>query len=489
MTENDIHDAIETFARYGVPRERIFSEVMRARYLDYVLFLNPTNVQYGISISDLYENMKRTADKLGLYEGDEDTYAKVYTLALRVEPLVFAPDVPKAAKEIRAILLSALEKAAAGGATVLFTGAEGYLPFIGEIFEKLGGKRVAVAVKNQIWKERLQLLFPRGRAMLEEELVCDTEVYDYIFDFEQEGAPHIAALRHLLSEVGVMDVLLPYDSLQKDEEKAKEARRELANEKKLSFFYDAEIEGEEYAFLRFDGKVAEAVTFGEAGFDEDSFHGFDQLTLPSDAFVEADEWSYDIYAYNGSPALQMLLSGNVLSMEHCISEGFTAVAKEILPEGRYSEISAAAVTDSGIRLDLISSVKTDRAAEGVPIKEGDLLLAVTRDELHTAVIPDGLKAVAGEGVLVLRPISSYTAEYLKLYLDGAVGRLFLDTMKTREIYHLTCSRLLRVPMPKADRETIAKAGALCRETTQALAAAEEAWRKAKRDGVALMMEH
>ena len=50
MTANDIHDAIETFARYGVPRERIFNEVMRARYLDYVLFLNPENVQYGISI-------------------------------------------------------------------------------------------------------------------------------------------------------------------------------------------------------------------------------------------------------------------------------------------------------------------------------------------------------------------------------------------------------------------------------------------------------
>ena len=88
MTANDIHDAIETFARYGVPRERIFNEVMRARYLDYVLFLNPENVQYGISIDDLYENMKRTADKLGMYEGDADTYARVYTLALRVEPLV-----------------------------------------------------------------------------------------------------------------------------------------------------------------------------------------------------------------------------------------------------------------------------------------------------------------------------------------------------------------------------------------------------------------
>ena len=117
MTANDIHDAIETFARYGVPRERIFNEVMRARYLDYVLFLNPENVQYGISIDDLYENMKRTADKLGMYEGDADTYARVYTLALRVEPLVFATEIPTAPAKVHALLAEAVKKAEAAGMT------------------------------------------------------------------------------------------------------------------------------------------------------------------------------------------------------------------------------------------------------------------------------------------------------------------------------------------------------------------------------------
>ena len=90
---------------------------------------------------------------------------------------------------------------------------------------------------------------------------------------------------------------------------------------------------------------------------------------------------------------------------------------------------------------------------------------------------------------MLRPTSTYKAGYLKLYLDGQVGRLFLDTMKTGETYHLTLSRLLRIPMPKADAETIDQADRLCKETTEALAAAEAAWRKAKRDGVALMMSH
>ena len=247
MTANDIHDAIETFARYGVPRERIFNEVMRARYLDYVLFLNPENVQYGISIDDLYENMKRTADKLGMYEGDADTYARVYTLALRVEPLVFAPEMPTSPAKVHALLAEAVKRAEAAGNTVLFTGAEEYLPYLAGIFQDLGGKRIAVAVKDAIWKERLHYVFPRGRAMLESELAEDTEHYDYIFDFETDGIAAAADLRHRLAEKGLMDVIIPSALLTKEGDAALAARRSLAAERKLTAFYDTEIGGNEYA--------------------------------------------------------------------------------------------------------------------------------------------------------------------------------------------------------------------------------------------------
>lgn len=115
---------------------------MRARYLDYVLFLNPENVQYGISIDDLYENMKRTADKLGMYEGDADTYARVYTLALRVEPLVFAPEMPTSPAKVHALLAEAVKKAEAAGNTVLFTGAEEYLPYLAGI-SRISGENVS----------------------------------------------------------------------------------------------------------------------------------------------------------------------------------------------------------------------------------------------------------------------------------------------------------------------------------------------------------
>ena len=487
MTANDIRDAIETFVRYGVPKERIFNEVMRARYLDYVLFLNPTNVQYGISIDDLYENMKKTADKLGLYEGDADTYAKVYTLALRVEPMVFAPDVPDASEEIHEILKSAVKKASEAGNTILFTGADQYLPFLDEAFKELGGKRIAVAVKEKAWKERLQLVFPRGRAMVMDELADDTERYDYIFDLETEGVAHGAAVRHILADQGSMDLLLPYDDLQADDEIASQARKNLADTRKLASYYDTEIEGKEFAFLRFAGKDQEQVTFGESGFVDGEFFGYDQLKLPMDMFIEAEDWNYDLYAYNGDPTIQMLLSGNVVQVEHGVQQGFSQVLPTCQAPGTYIVLPQEAIADSGIREDLLTSISTETEGEATLANGGDLVLTVAEGKVHTAVVPQGLSLLLGDHILAFRPQGIYSAEYLKLYLDGQVGQLFLDTMKAGETYHLTASRILRIPMPKASPERIEMATRLCKETTKSLAAAEAAWRKAKRDGVGLMM--
>ena len=489
MTDTDILDAIDTFQRYGVPQERIFNEVMRARYLDYVLFLNPTNVQYGISIDDLYENMKRTADKLGMYEGDADTYAKVYTLALRVEPMVFAPDVPSADEGIHSLLRAAVKKAADSGNTILFAGADAYLPYLDEAFKELGGKRIAVAVKDPAWKERLQLVFPRGRAMVMDELAADTETYDYIFDAASDGISSACQLRHVLSAQGAMDVLLPYEDLVAATEEAEVARKELAQSQKLVSYYDTEILGKEYAFLRFGGETSAVVTFGESGYEDGVFIGYDRLQIPMSTFIEANDWNYDLYAYNGEPAIQMLLSGNVVQPEHSIGKAFRVVAGKKLPVGTYPLLSAECIEESGIRADKVESAQWEEDTERPMAQTGDVVVTVREGKVYVAVVSKGVEALAQEGVLVLRPCGIYSGEYLKLYLDGPVGQLFLETMKAGETYHMTASRLLRIPLPQASAEKIEMISRLCRETTQALAQAEAAWRKAKRDSVALMMGH
>ena len=485
MTANDIHDAIETFACYGVPRERIFNEVMRARYLDYVLFLNPENVQYGISIDDLYENMKRTADKLGMYEGDADTYARVYTLALRVEPLVFAPEMPTAPAKVHALLAEAVKKAEAAGNTVLFTGAEEYLPYLAGIFQDLGGKRIAVAVKDAIWKERLHYVFPRGRAMLESELAEDTEHYDYIFDFETDGIVAAADLRHRLAEKGVMDVIIPSALLTKEGNAALSAKRSLAAEKKLTAFYDTEIGGNEYAYLCFAGEAAKTVSFGLSDFADGAFRGVDQLSLPSETFIEADDWNYDLYAFNGSPSVQMLLSQNIVAPDFTLGNVFCDVPMEEI-ETDLPQISREAVTDSGVRMDLAAYVPQKTPAVLRVLAAGDLVLTTLEGHLRTAVVKEPC-VTSDEGILAFRPVDAYTGEYVKLYFDGKLGELFLATMKAGKHWYLTTSRLLRLPIPPAGKETMEALTRLCDDRTQALAAAEAAWREAKEESVRRMV--
>ena len=98
MTDEEIQKAKESFLRMGVAEKYILSEIMRARYLDYNLFLNPTNAEYGVTIESLYENMKLTSDKFGDYTGNEEANAIVYSLAMRIIQKDVAKVVARAGK-------------------------------------------------------------------------------------------------------------------------------------------------------------------------------------------------------------------------------------------------------------------------------------------------------------------------------------------------------------------------------------------------------
>ena len=115
--------------------------------------------------------------------------------------------------------------------------------------------------------------------------------------------------------------------------------------------------------------------------------------------------------------------------------------------GTYPVIRGEAVTESCVRADL---VKEEPAADVKRAEAGDLLLTVRGGRLISAVLPETLSGAATAGdVIVLRPVGEYTAEYLKVYLDGPVGALFLDAMSTESGVHACASRLLRVPVRRA----------------------------------------
>ena len=198
MTDEEIQKAKESFLRMGVAEKSIFSEIMRARYLDYNLFLNPTNAEYGVTIESLYENMKLTSDKFGDYTGNEETYANVYTLAMRINPMDFATGVIKAGDDLRGLIEFVISEAKQSGKTILFAGADHYIYMLPKIFYDLNDCRIAVAVKSEVWKKNLSNLFPRGRIMLEKEIFHDEELYDYIFFFEKDSLKMVPLLKGCL---------------------------------------------------------------------------------------------------------------------------------------------------------------------------------------------------------------------------------------------------------------------------------------------------
>lgn len=479
MTAEDIRDATETFARYGVPEHRIFTEIMRARYLDYALFQSTENRQYGVSIEDLYENMKKTSDILGLYEGDADTYVRAYTLALRVDPMVFAPDTSEKENSLSFLLQRICERAKEGGHTVLFSGAERYLFQTPHISDALADCRLAFAVKEGPWKKRLQLLFPRCRVMTEKELEEDTVTYDYIFQFAEEGNHSLA---RLLKDDGLMDVMISYPWLQSQD--MEEDRKSWMKEGKLTSYEDVAADGKEFALLQFSKEASPAVSFYNtlsSGSDFESTRLFD---ISTDDFQNADEWDFDLFAFNAWPALQTILAGHLLDMGHTMEGSFSSIEEEDIEEA-LPVLSAEDIREYGIYHESTSTEKPEKRA--VILHGGDLALSIYDGEIHMIPVPEGKTYAAGKGVFGFR--GSISSWYMKLYLDGPVGRLFLETMKSGKGYAFTPSRFLRIPVPWADERILAEGDRLCRDAVEKLAAAEENWRLAKRSSVGLMMDH
>lgn len=487
MTDEEIKAAKESFISMGVAEDAIFAEIMRAHYLDYNLFLNPSNAEYGVTIEDLHKNMKLTVDVFGDYDGDAETYANVYTLALRINPMDFAEDVSRAGSDLRGLTEYIIRESGNFGKTILLAGAEHYLYMLPKIFYDLKDCRIAVAVNSEVWKKNLSYLFPRGRIMLSEEILDDEETYDYIFSLEEESLKKLPPLKACLSERGKMDAATPYSFITNDVAMEIEIRRKLAEEKSLIGYYDFSFNEEEFVLLEIKKENSETVSFGEAVVDNGILQKTEILSLSAAQFFEADDWNYDIYAYNSSMALQTILRANVVNMENTISKEFSVPEKEKISLGRILGISKNAILeDIGLRADLSEEINVTDSIVGTKVKAGDLLLASDRNRVYTAVAEQG-QFVADDSILVIRPLGMYTAEYLKIYLDGPVGKLFLETLRAGDHFNRKQSRFLRIPFPQADEERITQVTELCRISVERLSLAAAKWREAKRKSVQIMM--
>ena len=122
------------------------------------------------------------------------------------------------------------------------------------------------------------------------------------------------------------------------------------------------------------------------------------------------------------------------------------------------------------------------------VQKGDILLSCDEHKVHMAVVYDeGDHLFVSSSVIVLRPQSYYTGEYLKSYLEGPVGHLFMDIFNVGGYMILPLHRLLRIPLPKTDEEKVKEVTEKGKAAVELLAKAGENWRMVKRESIGLMM--
>lgn len=479
-------EMIERMAELGVSSEDIFKEIVRARYLDYVIFSKRENEEFGLSPEEFREKAAAlTAEEFGSVPEDAERFAYIYTAAMSVDPMLFAEGLTPLSPAFHALLSYATGEAGRAEKTVLFAGAERYLPFLTEIFVHLRNKRIALTIADDAWRHTAQRIYARGRVMAPAEVTGDAERYDYIFftgGAEEGTERELAALRAHLAPGGVMDLLLPRDFLETSSA-ALSAEAAAMTVARFCHVTDGETEGE---FLRLGGADAAGdISFGEADFAGGGFSFAETCSMKRADFAAADSWDYDLYADNGSAGLQAILGAGLLDPDFAVGSVFKAVPMMRGTSGRYALISEKAVEASGIRGEF---VKEQDVTDVRRAAAGDLLVAATEDGFAAAVVGEAWDGAAvAPGVFAFRPVGEYTAEYLKAYWDGPIGRMFLETMKTGRSWHLCHARLLRIPLRWAAEDRIAAVTGNVREATARLAAAEEEWRETLRDAVKWMM--
>lgn len=176
-------------------------------------------------------------------------------------------------------------------------------------------------------------------------------------------------------------------------------------------------------------------------------------------------------------------------MEKPIEKEFFLVEKKKISSERILKISKAAILeDTGLCADLIEELSISRPITGIEVKNGDLLLAASRNRVYTAVVYNEQGTmVADAAITVIRSKGKYTGEYMKMYLDGPVGTLFLEAIHAGDALGLKRSRLMRIPFPDAPEESISTVTELCRTSVERLSAAAANWRESKKRAVQLMM--
>lgn len=171
------HEWVERFRASGIAESQIYTEVLRAREIDQVLFQRADHREYGVTGETIIAALHSfTIEKFGSYPADPEQYPEVYGMAMATPPLLFSPYREKSYGPA----LTTVWEEANQSEHVLLVHADMYLgdaTKAKEIFQR-APKIVATAADDKAAAE-LQLLYPYYEWTTFETLPKDD--FDYIF--------------------------------------------------------------------------------------------------------------------------------------------------------------------------------------------------------------------------------------------------------------------------------------------------------------------
>ncbi len=170
-------ERVERFRALGIAESQIYTEILRAREIDQVLFQRADHREYGVTGETITAALHSfTIEKFGPYPADPEQYPEVYGMAMATPPLLFSSYREKSYGPA----LTTVWEEANQSEHVLLVHADGYLGdavAAKTIFQR-APKIVATAADEKAAAE-LQLLYPYYAWTTLETLPEDD--FDYIF--------------------------------------------------------------------------------------------------------------------------------------------------------------------------------------------------------------------------------------------------------------------------------------------------------------------
>lgn len=415
------------FRAVGIAGSRIINEIWRAHYLDQLLFSNPVNKAYGVDETIIYQAMKKTQERFGVFDGDAEAYVRVYSTAMAAPPHMFAPSV----QWRRSSSLRAWWRTWGAGKTALVWNADCVMGEWKAADDIFGIGRVYALVDSEETARCWQAVYPEVRWITREDLGGQQFEYIHVMGEDAKAFEDFKDACRYIETNGVVTGMVSWATYQS--EGAVEDTLRLAETRKGNWPYIWLVYG------------------AEAGI--------------ATATYRSGEWRID---RNNAAATRYLSSADKLRIGDLACRAPVEMIHEPL----------AWVADAQISNEYLTSPTRHGIGRGYRLQAGDIIVTAHGDNYRVALVPIDYP-VAATSFPVLRPLDKMKGRQLfGILLQESTRRQLATLSKNEKISLEDCVwewLPLEGPLP-----TDAQLKRLD-EALQALARARQVWQETMED--------